>query len=172
MAQTAFRLFVLFVIALAAAIAVVLLAAPAQLWRLLAGDPDLGPVDFATLRKTDKPNQYLVCPQTFCQNAEIDRLSNVYAVDARSLKAALDAIAMGRRGVEKVAEDATSIRYVTRSAAFKFPDTVSVRFYDLEGGSSLAIYARAQLGYADFGANQNRVERWLKALEQKIPPKP
>lgn len=63
-------------------------------------------------------------------------------------------------------DDATlTERYIQRSALLKFPDTIVVRYIKKpEGGSTLAIYSRSQLGHSDLGVNLARLERWLRKL--------
>ena len=61
------------------------------------------------------------------------------------------------------------IDYVQRTQLMRFPDLVSVRFYDLAGGqSSIAIYSRSVYGYSDMGTNRRRVERWLARLRAEL----
>jgi uncharacterized protein (DUF1499 family) len=58
---------------------------------------------------------------------------------------------------------------VQRSETLRFPDTNVVRYLALpEGGSTVAIYSRSQLGRADLGVNQARIERWLKKLSRDV----
>ena len=52
------------------------------------------------------------------------------------------------------------ITYVTRSAAFGFPDYTTVA----QRGEDLALYARSRYGKSDLGVNKARVDRWLSAL--------
>ena len=56
-------------------------------------------------------------------------------------------------------------RYIQRSALLKFPDTIVVRYIEPpEGGTTLAIYSRSQLGHSDLGVNLARLKRWLRRL--------
>ncbi len=59
-------------------------------------------------------------------------------------------------------------RYVQRSRVLQLPDTIVMRYVDLEPGkrSTLAIYSRSQLGYSDLGVNRARIERLLGKLEK------
>ena len=66
-------------------------------------------------------------------------------------------------------------RYIQRSALLKFPDTIVVRYIEQpEGGTTLAIYSRSQLGHSDLGVNLARLERWLRKLALYVgePPSP
>ena len=56
-------------------------------------------------------------------------------------------------------------RYIQRSALLEFPDTIVVRYIEQpEGGTTLAIYSRSQLGHSDQGVNRARLERLLRKL--------
>jgi len=52
------------------------------------------------------------------------------------------------------------VTYVTRSRLIGFPDYTTV----MQAGEDLVIYARSRFGRRDFGANSERVSRWLNAL--------
>lgn len=52
------------------------------------------------------------------------------------------------------------VTYVTRSRMVGFPDYTTV----MQAGEELVILARSRFGRRDFGANAERVSRWLKAL--------
>lgn len=139
------------------------LYSPEDFWRRLAGDADLGPVEFETLRKSPKPNQYLVCPDKLCAYQEPDEVSKIYPYPATILKERLMAV-IGT-DIEIVENSDHAIRFIVRTPTMRFPDTVSIRVFDVVGGSALAIYSRSKLGYMDFRANETRVKRWLAALE-------
>lgn len=161
------RIFMIFFVIFAlfmAAITIIFLISPNTFWSRIAGNPDLGPVNFETLTKHRKPNQYLLCPGDICKIETPDDKPALYPMDAKSLKEKFISVLQGSK-VETVAEDERTFRFITRSPILRFPDTVSVEFFDVEGGSTLAIYARAQLGYADFGANKTRVKGWIEKLD-------
>ncbi|MBL8698193.1 MAG: DUF1499 domain-containing protein [Alphaproteobacteria bacterium] len=135
------------------------------------GPPDLGPVEFERLARRSTPNDALACPAGLCA-ARIDLEPPTYAVDAAALRAALAAVIAGEPKTERVAADDATLtdRYVQRTALMGFPDTIVVRALEQPGGrSTLAIYARSQLGRSDLGANRARIERWLAKLGDKVP---
>ena len=67
--------------------------------------------------------------------------------------------------VEVLAETDRQIDYVQRSARFRFPDVVTVRFIPVSPSqSTLAIFSRSLYGRSDFGVNRARIESWLSAL--------
>jgi uncharacterized protein (DUF1499 family) len=156
---------------LAAAVLVVLVTlilGREQVLAMVFGPVDLTRVDFKTLRLTERPHQYLVCPPDFCA-ARPDAQSPVYKVSATILKDRWLSMLAAQPRIQRigVSADGLQIDVIQRSRIVRFPDTISVRFIPLgETASTLAIYSRSQYGYADFGVNRKRVEAWLKALQE------
>ena len=136
---------------------------PETVWEITFGDPDLGPVHFPTLKKHSKPNQFLLCPKEICENEIPDAEPEVYRMTKERLKSTFIQ-ALGTEGRSTVDDAGDELRFIMRSPTLRFPDTISVEFFDVKGGATLAIYARAQIGYKDFGANEKRVRRWLSKL--------
>ncbi len=59
--------------------------------------------------------------------------------------------------------------YVQRSARFRFPDIITVRFISVSSSqSTLAIYSRSIYGKSDFGVNRERIDAWLKTLREGL----
>lgn len=124
-------------------------------------------IDFARLELTRNPNQYLVAPPDLCLAAVPHRDSPRFALTPAELAARFAASLQGEKRLEWVERSADGLRaqLIQRSAIFRFPDIMDVCFLPLpEGGSTLAIYARARYGRSDFGVNRNRIERWLARL--------
>ncbi len=137
-------------------------------WEALFGSPDLGPVTFATLTKTSRPNQALLCPPDVCKAAQPDMIPPVYAVSVDDLRRTFRRTIDMEPRSERVAENGTAHteRYVMRTNLMRFPDTIRVQFIDLGNNTStVAIYAQAQIGYSDRGVNKARLRRWLQALD-------
>jgi uncharacterized protein (DUF1499 family) len=142
------------------------------LWVLVAGPADLGPVDFATLNSRSPRNSYLACPQTLCVQAAPDMSAPVYRLGAAQLQATAREAWAAEPGLEIVDSnpDRLQDRYVQRTPVMRFPDTISVRFVDLEDSrSTLAIYSRSQIGRTDLGKNKDRVLRWILLLSERVP---
>lgn len=130
---------------------------------LRPGEPPA--IDFATLRKHGKPNQYLVCPPGHCAGSP-DREAPVFAMSAddlaerwKTLMATLDNVSLARAD-----EVNRRFDYVARTPKIRWPDLISVEFLDHPDGATLAVYSRAVYGYRDFGVNKQRIEGWLKQL--------
>ena len=129
-------------------------------------------VDPTTAPPTGNPNWYRLTPDSVPadRDGQRDGSAPVFAVDAATLAAAFDAVALGDERVEVIAGSATDgfVTYMQRSALFGFPDFVSVKFLDVEGGSSLSIFARAQFGKSDLNVNEQRVNTWVDATAQRL----
>lgn len=138
------------------------------IWRLY-GPPDLGPVDFATLRREGVANDALACPDGFCPGAEADFAPPVFPVPAGRLRALLAEAALAMPGTVKVASDGGQDRYVVRTRVLRFPDTVVAQVIALdERRSSLALYGRSRVGRTDFGVNRRRLRGWVDALAERV----
>ena len=137
-------------------------------WRLVAGPPDLGPVDFQTLISPATRNHFLACPEDYCTEGQADMTTPVYGVSANRLQELSREAWSSEPRLELIAADSDLMtdRYLQRSPIMRFPDTISVRFVALEGDrSSVAIYSRGQIGRYDFEANQNRVLHLISQLD-------
>lgn len=150
---------------------VFVLVGPERFWGF-AGKPDLGPVSFEQLERRQSPNDALACPPQVCA-AKADIMSARYPVTAPQLRAALANVIAAEPRMTTVNTDEATLtdRYIQRSKWLGFPDTVIVRFFDLqEGQCTLAIYSRSQLGESDLGANKVRIQRWLSKLAEQVAP--
>ena len=90
---------------------------------------DVEAVDFADLKLTDNPNQFLMCPPGFC-NADPHAESPVFDVSVERLRERWREVVTFRPNVKLLAEDKEGQQsdYVQRSARFRFPDIITVRF--------------------------------------------
>jgi len=126
-------------------------------------------LDFATLQRTWKPNQYLVLPPGFASSAKAERVSPVFDAPPGKLMQALKSLVTQEPRTELVHGNGTTgrIEAVARSKIFRFPDFITAQVFPAgDGKSALAIYSRAKYGIRDFGVNKARVEKWLAALEK------
>jgi len=155
------------VCALVAAVIVLafLVLGETRFWRLF-GDPDLGAVKIETVQRRTAPNDALACPKEFCISP-VDLTTTTYAIPADALRVAFAKVVASEPKVTLVETNDAEMtdRYIQRSAALGFPDTIVVKFLDLpDGRSTLALYSRSRFGESDFGANKARIERWLEKL--------
>jgi uncharacterized protein (DUF1499 family) len=135
---------------------------------------DVESVDFADLKPTDTPNQFLMCPPGLCA-AEPHAQSPVFDVSVEQLRQRWHEVVAAQPRVELLAEDeeGQQFDYVQRSARFRFPDIITVRFipvatYHTDAQSTLAIFSRSVYGKSDFGVNRKRIEAWLKAIQEGL----
>ena len=123
---------------------------------------DFESVNFEDISLTDKPNQFLMCPPGVC-TGHAD--SPVFDASVDELRQHWDEVVATQPRVELVPEDGQQFDYVQRSARFRFPDIITVRFITVSPSqSTLAIYSRSVFGKSDFGVNRKRIEAWLSAI--------
>jgi uncharacterized protein (DUF1499 family) len=130
---------------------------------------EVAPVDFTALKLTGNPNQHLVCPPDFCAAAP-HAFSPVFDIPVDRLRARWQAVVAAQPRVALLAEydGGMQIDFVQRSARFRFPDIVTVRFIPVPPAqSTLAIYSRSLYGRSDLGVNRARVEAWVSQLRQQ-----
>ena len=129
---------------------------------------DIGPTDWAGLKRRRTPNDSLACPPALCPNAAADEESKTYSMTPAELLARLKAIALAEQNVtEQSCEpncDRTA-RFIQYSRGLRFPDTIDVEVLPVGAGSTLALYSRSLVGRKDFGVNRARVKRWLAKLD-------
>lgn len=137
-----------------------------RLWHTIFGEPDLGPVNFATLAGRSRPNDALICPRALCPNRPPDREPPVLPVSAARLRVVVTTVAREQPGTTVLDESGPQARYLVRSRLLRFPDTVVAEVFDRGAGrATLALYSRSQIGRTDFGVNRRRLERWLSRIE-------
>ncbi len=131
---------------------------------------DVETVDFAELKLTDKPNWFLMCPPGFC-GAKPHADSPVFDVSVERLRARWREVVGAQPRVELLAEggDGLQFDYIQRSARFRFPDIITVRFISASPSqSTVAIYSRSIYGGSDFGVNRERIKAWLAFLREEL----
>lgn len=131
--------------------------------------PQQSAVDFSTLRKVDKPNQYLVCAKDFCTE-EPDLEPKVYAVDAAALLSAWQRVISVQTDTSVLLGDTGmgQMTFVQRTARMRYPDIITIEVYPVDGGSTHAVYSRSIYGRSDMGVNKARIDAWLKALDAEV----
>jgi uncharacterized protein (DUF1499 family) len=157
----------------ACAIGAVLIAARQQVYagiaRLSGTGHDMGPIDFATLRRRSTPNDALICPPAHCSLARPDHAAKTYDMPAAELSRRLTQVALAEPDTHALPCDPPCglLRFVQYSRVMRFPDTVDVEVLPSgDARSTLAIYSRSLVGYSDLGVNRARIERWLAALDK------
>ncbi|MEP1209358.1 MAG: hypothetical protein ABJM29_02560 [Rhizobiaceae bacterium] len=140
-----------------------------RVWHSIHGPADLGTVEFFRLGKTPTRDEVLICPQSLCKTADLDRLSPVYDTDALTLRTAFVKMLEQETSLERVDNEADPyrLRYVQRSRLLRRPDTISVRFFEFNDDdvSALALYGRGQVDIPYWRENPRRADRWLDRLK-------
>lgn len=130
-------------------------------------------IDFETLKRPRTPNTFLLAPAGLCKNAKIDVEAPVYGVTAAKLRQEFLAIVIAQPRTAHVLADEPGLYddFVVRSALFRFPDLVSVRFLPGKSKTStLALYSRSVYGRSDLGVNRRRSLAWLAELGLAVKP--
>ena len=138
-----------------------------EAWLALLGPPDLGPVDFASLRRAPSRGDALACAADICPLAQADAVPPDYAVAGARLREIVQAVAARQPRTALVFTDAwgEQDRYVARTAVLRCPDTVVVEIVGRgEGRSSLALYIRSQAGCPVPATSRLRLTRWLDGI--------
>jgi uncharacterized protein (DUF1499 family) len=134
-------------------------------WQGLFGSPDLGPVEFATLRRRSTPNDSLICSADLCPQAQPDAEPPVFPLPGANLRNIVAEVALAEPGTSLLDQGQEQDRYLVRTRLMRFPDTVVVQVLDRgEGSSTLALYSRSQVGSSDFGVTRRRIERWVARI--------
>ena len=125
--------------------------------RLAPSDPAVWHVDPETVTDRGARNSYLVAVGGDAAPLELP-------LPPDQVAARLEAIALATPRTTRLAGQGDFVTYVTRSAAFGFPDYTSVRIRPTATGSHVLIFARSRFGDGDLGVNRARVEDWLSRL--------
>ena len=135
--------------------------------KLMGARLDIGPIDWARLKRRATPNDTLVCTPERCPNAAPDEEPKTYSMTPAELLARLKTIALAQANITELPCEPNcdrSARFIQYSRGMRFPDTIDVEVFPAGTGSTLAIYSRSLIGRKDFGVNRARITRWLDAL--------
>ena len=125
--------------------------------RLAPSDPAVWHVDPGTVTERGPRNSYLLAPGGDAPPLELP-------LPPDQVAARLEAIALATPRTTRLAGQGDFVTYVTRSAAFGFPDYTSIRILPTVTGSQVLIFARSRFGDGDLGVNRARVEDWIARL--------
>ena len=141
-----------------------------RVWSTIGGAPNSELIEIAKVKKTPKPNQYLICPDGYCEEIA-DQTAQVFNTSVEKLRDVLSELEDADSNLSKVNSDADDLRqkYIWRSPFWRFPNLISVELIQLDNErSTIAIYAQAQLGQSDLGANKAFVDELLVKISSKI----
>jgi len=125
--------------------------------------------NFESLRRSGKPNHFLVAPEGLCRKTEPDMASPLIRKSPEALFKRLVAFLERSSGWKEVDSDPEGLRIsaVAVTGFLRFKDDVDVQVFAEPGlpegqiGSRLAIYSRSRIGHSDFGTNEKRVRKLL-----------
>ena len=145
------------------------LVLPACGWPGAQGLPVPPPLDLAQIVRPATPNTALAAPAGFSPAADLQ--TRRYPVAAGVLYDAVRLMAAAQPRTYLAAEypDRRQSHYVVRSAAFNFPDLVTVATFDDGSGSAgLLLWSRSVYGRSDLGVNRARLVTWIAALDRRL----
>ncbi len=129
-------------------------------------DPEVWHVDPLTEAQSLKPNSYRIAPPDLTPEF-VDQPSPVYSANPTLMAKAFDDFVLSQSKTKRIAGSPEEgwMTYVQRTPRLNFPDYISVKFIDLNGGkSTIAIYSRSRFGHSDQGVNAQRVRTWVATL--------
>ena len=122
----------------------------AQVWHL---DPE-------GAKGTGKPNMFRVSPTGEGKAHQ----SPVFAMSPADLMTKFQKMALAQPDTILLGERDGFATYVQRTKLVQFPDYVSVKAVEVDGGSALHVFSRSRFGYSDRGVNKKRILGWLEKL--------
>lgn len=134
-------------------------------------DVALWHVDPLTAESPLTPNFYRVAPAG-STDQKADLPSPIYTGDIAAIAQAFDTFVLTQRDTIRIAGSVEELwlTYVQRTPRLKMPDYVSVKFVPMETPEKVGIvvFSRSRYGNGDMGANQTRIETWIKSLDAFI----
>lgn len=126
--------------------------------------------DLRTVKRPDKPNNYLICPKVLCVGAVDEEGPMVDLPPEKVLVAALKvAAAEDNTSPAEVNAGVAQIVFIQRTPWLRFPDIVHIQaIQSASGRTGVALYSRSVYGYYDFGANKARARRWMAAIQAEL----
>ena len=130
-------------------------------------DPAVWHVDPLTAPTPVKPHSFRMAPPGLTEEI-VDMESPVYSANPTLMAKAFDDFVLSQNKTKRIAGSPEEgwMTYVQRTPRWNFPDYISVKFIDLNGGkSTIAVFSRSRFGYSDLGVNEARVKTWVKTLQ-------
>lgn len=122
---------------------------------------------FASLQRSDAPNDWLIAPEGF--PSDPDAPAPVFDVSAKRLAETFVAVAKSEGADEVTTREDGFLCVVAVTGLLGFEDDVCAQFILLEPErSTLAVYSASRVGYWDLGANRARLEDWLARIAERL----
>lgn len=123
------------------------------------------------LKKTWRPNQFLVCPQGYA-HSDPDLAPSFYALAPAELSTIWRTVIADQPRTNEitVSQDGMHLHHTQTSKLVGFVDDIYTEVALAKGpegedGATLYIYSASRIGISDRGVNQHRIMTWLKALD-------
>ena len=123
-------------------------------------DPQIWHLDPEGAESTGKPNNFRVSPSGEGKAHQ----SPVFDMSPEALMSKFQKMALAQPDTILLGERDGFATYVQRTKLVQFPDYISVKAVEVDGGAALHIYSRSRFGYSDRGVNKKRVLSWLEKL--------
>ncbi len=123
-------------------------------------DPQVWHLDPEGAKDTGKPNNFRVSPTGEGKAHQ----SPVFDMSPAALMTKFQKMALAQPDTILLGERDGFATYVQRTKLVQYPDYISVKAVEADGGSALHIYSRSRFGYSDGGLNKKRILSWLKKL--------
>jgi uncharacterized protein (DUF1499 family) len=141
---------------------------PDNVYQLIFGAPDGGPVDFGALTRSSTSNDALACPPGRCGATKVDIETKPSAMTSQAIVDAIKAaLAASGEGIapnsDAIVNTRRTLSFVIRTPVMRFPDTLTIEIEDGGASRTVSLYSASQIGQSDLGANKARIERLAKA---------
>lgn len=122
-------------------------------------------IDFSDFTPPNTPNYAIVCPHASTRS-DCAATAPLFSVSVSQLQTAWQSVIQQKPRITVLpGAPEGQFWYVQRTFFFRFPDYVTVHFYQVgENQSTVGFLSRSKYGYHDFGVNQKRVIAWLDDL--------
>ena len=129
-------------------------------------------IEFAALKRPDRPNNWLVAPDGFAGMVKVDGTSPVFAKTPKRIFDSVMDLVLEREEWRLRASDPETLRisFVAVTPLMKFKDDVFVQAVPLDGEpdkSRIAVYSASRIGYSDFGTNAKRVKELISLVDAR-----
>lgn len=135
------------------------------------GDGTLPPTDFTVLAEDGTSGAYLLCPEDLCTNALTNGPAAQFPVSAATLRQTVADYADSMPTIRTYRFDPISgqFDFTERLPGQSLPAVITVKVLpDSNYSSRLVIYSRKPLGDNQDGEHQERVERWLRIISDRL----
>lgn len=126
-------------------------------------------IEFAALKRSSRPNNWLVAPDGFTGMVSVDETSPVFDKTPKQVFDSVMDLVLEREEWRLRASDPDTLRisFVAVTPLLKFKDDVFVQAVPVDGEtgrSRVAIYSASRIGYSDLGTNAKRAKELVTLI--------